>query len=233
MKKYFLPRTEADKLTWLKNFANKLGTYATKYGITAAEVTDMQNSAAFYDYWYNYNTQYAEYNKKLTQYKTELRDGIPAGATASVAPVPPTCAAAPTSVAPGIFVRATSLAGIIKKRSTYTEADGQDLGIEGTEDNSSAARIEAETKPTISVRLIQGGKPEIVWTKGDFDGIDIYVDRGNNQFVFLATDTYPNYTDNAPLPTTGAAVWRYKAIYRYGDEITGQYSDIASIAVGG
>ena len=39
------------------------------------------------------------------------------------------------------------------------------------------------------MRLIQGGKPEIVWTKGDYDGVDIYVDRGNNQFVFLATNT--------------------------------------------
>ena len=85
----------------------------------------------------------------------------------------------------------------------------------------------------VCVLLIQGGKPEIVWTKGDFDGVDIYVDRGSNQFVFLATDTYPNYTDNAPLPTSGVAVWRYKAICRYGDEIVGQYSYIVSIAVGG
>lgn len=231
MKKPFMPRTEAEKLSWLKNFANKLGTYATKYNITAAEVTDMVNGAAFYDYWYNYANQNNEYNKKLTQYRAELRDGIPAGATASVAPVPPTFAAAPTSVAPGIFNRASSIAVIIKKRSNYTQADGQDLAIEGTEDNSST-RIEQESKPAISVRLIQGGKPEIVWSKGDYDGIDIYVDRGNNQFVFLATDTFPNYTDNSPLPTTGAAMWRYKAIYKYGDEPIGQYSDIISIAVG-
>lgn len=232
MKKYFMPRTEADKLSWLKNFANKLGTYATKYNITAAEVTDMQNSAAFYDYWFNYSIQFTEFNKKLTQYRTELRDGIPAGATASVAPVPPTFAAAPTSVAPGIFVRASSLAVIIKKRTNYTLADGEDLGIEGAEESSSLAKTEAETKPVISVRLVQGGKPEIVWSKGNFDGIDIYVDRGNAQFVFLATDSFPNYTDNAPLPATGAALWRYKAIYKYGDEPIGSYSDIVSIAVG-
>ena len=31
-KKPFMPRAEADKVTWLQNFANKLGTYATKYG---------------------------------------------------------------------------------------------------------------------------------------------------------------------------------------------------------
>lgn len=232
MKKPFMPRTEAEKLAWLKNFANKIGTYATKYNVTAAEVTDLQNSAAFYDYWFNYALQYAEYNKKLTQYKTELRDGIEAGATPSIVPVPPTFAAAPTSVAPGIFNRASSIAIIIKKRSNYTEADGQDLGIEGAEDTPSNAQTEATTKPTISVRLIQGGKPEIVWNKGKFDGIDILVDRGNNQFVFLASDTFPNYTDNTPLPSTGAAIWKYKAIYKYGDDQIGQWSDIVSIAVG-
>ena len=227
-----MPRDEAGEITWLKNFANKIGTYATKYNVVAAEVTDMVNSAAFYDFWYNYTNQNGEYNKKLTHYKTELREGVPAGATPSVTPVPPTFAAAPTSVAPGIFYRASSLATIIKKRTNYTIADGNDLGIEGVDMTPTTQKSQAEIKPIISVRLVQGGKPEVVWAKDDFDGIDIFVDRGNNMFEFLATDTYPNYTDNAPLPTTGAALWKYKAIYKYDDEQTGQYSDIVSIAVG-
>ncbi len=231
MKKSFMPRTEAEKLSWLKNFANKLSTYATKYGITAAEITDMKDAAAYYDYWYDYAAQYSEYNKKLTQYKAELRDGIAAEGV-SVVPTPPSFVAAPTAVQPGVFVRASNLAAIIKKRNNYTEADGNDLGIEGVEDTTSLAKKgSTETKPIISVRQIQGGKPEIVWTKGNFDGIDVYVDRGNNQFVFLATDTYPNYIDNAPLPAS-AAVWKYKAIYRYGDDPIGSYSDVVSIAVG-
>jgi hypothetical protein len=53
----------------------------------------------------------------------------------------------------------------------------------------------------------------------------------NNQFIFLAKVTYPNYIDTAPITT--AAVWKYKAIYKYDDEQTGNYSDIVSIAVGG
>lgn len=36
MSKTFMPRTEAEKLAWLRNFANKLATYATKYAISAA-----------------------------------------------------------------------------------------------------------------------------------------------------------------------------------------------------
>jgi hypothetical protein len=80
--------------------------------------------------------------------------------------------------------------------------------------------------------LIQGGKPEVVWTKGDADGIDIWVDRGTG-FTFLATDTYPNYTDNFPVPTNSqTTLWKYKAIYRVDDLPMGNYSDVASIAVG-
>lgn len=43
-----MPTVLADKLKWLQNFANKLGTYSAKYGITAAEVADMVASSAYY-----------------------------------------------------------------------------------------------------------------------------------------------------------------------------------------
>jgi hypothetical protein len=229
-KKYFIPRQELEKLGWLQNFANKLGGYAAKYGLTVGEVADMVAAAIFYAFWANYINQYNEYNKKLIQYRNELRDGLPDGATASVAPTPPVLGVVPSAVPPGIFKRAASIAAIIKNRTAYTEADGLDLGIEGSE----AAKANLlDAKPSISLRLVQGGKPEVVWAKAGFDGIDIYVDRGNGSWVFLATDTYPNYIDNAPLPAGGtAAVWKYKAIYKYDDEVAGDWSDVVSITVG-
>jgi hypothetical protein len=47
-------------------------------------------------------------------------------------------------------------------------------------------------------------------------------------------DTYPNYTDTSNLPAAGtSAVWRYKAIYRYGDAQAGLWSDVVSITVTG
>jgi hypothetical protein len=230
-KKYFIPRQEAEKVTWLQNFANKLSGYATKYGITTAEVDDMVAAAIFYAFWANYLNQYSEYNKKLVQYRNELRDGITDGATASVLPDAPGLGTVPAAVPPGVFKRASSIAGVIKSRTVYTEADGLDLGIEGSE----AAKTDLiAAKPAISIRLVQGGKPEIVWNKGDFDGIDIYVDRGAGAWTFLAYDTYPNYIDNAPLPAIGtAAVWKYRAIYKYDDERAGDWSDVVSITVAG
>jgi len=51
---------------------------------------------------------------------------------------------------------------------------------------------------------------------------------------FLAFHTIPDYLDTAPLPAPGtSAVWKYKAIYRLGDEQVGQWSDVVSIPVAG
>ena len=229
-RKYFMPSTYLGKFQWLQNFANKVGNYAAKYGLTAAEVADMVAAALFFAYWTNYTNQYAEYQKKLTQYLAELRDGVPAGATSSVPPIPPVIGVAPPAVDPGIFKRAIAMVGVIKNRRNYTDADGKDLGIEGV-DIPATDLINA--KPVIVLRLVQGGKPEFVWSKGDFDGIDIWVDRGSGTWVFLATDTYPNYIDMYTLPANGqTALWKYKAIYRYGDDVVGNWSDVVSLAVG-
>ena len=65
------------------------------------------------------------------------------------------------------------------------------------------------------------------------DGIEIQVDRGTG-FVFLAVDTVPDYTDTEPMPAAGqSALWKYKAIYRQGDDRVGQWSDVVSIPVAG
>lgn len=85
-------------------------------------------------------------------------------------------------------------------------------------------------------RLIARFQRAIVWTKGDADCLEIWVDRGDGKgFIFLAIDSQPDYPDTtASLPATGAsAVWKYKGIYRLADEQAGQWSDIISTTVAG
>jgi len=227
-KQPFMPRDDMGKQAWLKNFANKLPNYTAKYGIAAPDLTDIQNGSAAFDYWMDYRNQQNEFFAKLTKYKNEQRDGIAAGATPSVDPAPPAMAAPPTAVPPGIFARATSLAVIIKKKTNYTDADGSDLGIIGAEDTTDVNLL----KPILKLQLINGGQPEILWSKQGTDGVEIYKDSGDGNFVLLAIDTYPNYTDTTPLPAGAtSAVWKYKAIYRVNDSHVGQWSDVASITV--
>jgi hypothetical protein len=227
-KKTFMPRTDLEKQQWLQNFAAKLTSYQTKYTLAAADITDMQNGSVYFNYWLNYRNQYEVYFRKLTEYKNEIRDGVAAGASPSVAPVVPAMAAAPTAVAPGIFARASSLGSIIKMKPNYTVADGNDLGIEGAEDSTNPQTMQ----PSISLRLVSGGHPEVVWQKHGMDGVEIWSDHGTGTFTMLAVDTVPNYTDTTALPAGTAQLWKYKAIYRLTDEQVGLWSDVVSITVG-
>jgi hypothetical protein len=56
-----MPRNEEARVTWLQNFANKLSSYAAKYGITTAELGDMVAASLFYAYWTNYINHYNEF----------------------------------------------------------------------------------------------------------------------------------------------------------------------------
>jgi hypothetical protein len=140
---------------------------------------------------------------------------------------PPT---APAAVPGNIFGRNSALATRIKHHPAYAESIGRDLGIIGPE---RATVDPVAVQPELTLGL-QAGHPNVGWTRQNMDALEIHVDRDGTGFVFLTIDTVPDYLDTAPLPPAGtAAVWRYKAIYRLGDEQTGQWSAIASITVGG
>jgi hypothetical protein len=231
MKNYYLSSGDPEKVLWLQNFAGKVPTVATKYGITGAEVTDVANGATVFAFWHNYRNQYEEYTQKLTAYRNELRDGVKAGGSASVLPTAPTVGTLPTvTVLPGIFPRVRALVRRIKGNIAYTEADGKDLGIIGEEQTTDFVAI----KPAISTRFAAGGHPEIVWKKQGMDGIEIYVSRDGSPYTLLAYDMRPNHIDAAPLPTLGtSSIWKYRAIYRFHDAQVGQWSDEVSVTVAG
>lgn len=229
-KHYFMPRADLEREQWMKNYSGKLSGYAVKYKIADEEVEDTVKGAAYLTYWMDYRNKLDEYQTKLTAYKNEMMNGVADGVDASLPPALPTFDPPPPAVEPGIIKRATSIGNRIKSSRSYTIADGNDLGLEG----SVITFNPEEQKPVIQLHLIAGGKPEVVWTKGKMDGIEIYVDRGAGTYELLAFDTYPNYTDTAPLPAAGSsAIWKYKAIYRYGDVQAGFWSDVVSITVTG
>lgn len=133
MKQYFLPRTDNGKSAWLNNFSSKLTRYAAKYNLSAAEIADMIACAAFFVWVVQMQESIKRFKESFTSYKEEAKNGIAAGASASVMPEAPDMSTAPTAVQPGIFNRATSIGNRIKEHTAYTIADGEDLGLEGAE----------------------------------------------------------------------------------------------------
>lgn len=222
----FIPKSDQGKATFLNNLALKLPGYATVLGITPAEVTSVTNDAAMFNYFLDMQEMYKTFKQDISKHKDMLRDGsggAPIGDL--VVPTPPV---APTPVNDGIFGRIRKLVARIKAHLDYNEAIGEDLGIVGDEQVIDIPNL----KPVLKSRL-DAGRPLIIWFKGPADSIDIYVDRKDRQgFVYLATDSQPDYLDTFPMPDDiTSAVWDYKAIYRIGDDRVGQFSEPIQVTV--
>jgi hypothetical protein len=223
-KNNYLPRSDKDRAVWLNNFANKFAANATALGFTAADITAVNNDAAMFAFLVLLVEIYTTAKEQRVDYKNLLRDG-PLGKPGGAVPVAPVTAAAPTLVQPGIFPRIAQLVQRIKNSPTYTEAIGKDLGIIASEAQPFDA---VNMKPTLKL-VIKGGQVEVQWVKADSDGVRIEVDRGTGTWTFLAVDTVPHYTDTTSI--IGPATWKYRAMYLVNDELVGQWSDVASIAV--
>ena len=226
-KSYWLPADDNGKDALLTNFSSKLPKYKTTFGLDDGDIASTAADAAFFHFCLNSQGQVAAYSQQWTAYKNAARNGTDDALGAL--PAAPGFAAAPAIVAPGIFPRLTALVAHIKTHKNYTDAIGADLQIVGAEQVVDMTVL----KPVITATLDAGGVI-IGWVKQGMDGIEIWVDRGDGKgFAFLTIDTVPDYTDTQPLPTGASALWKYKAIYRLGDERTGQWSDVVSIAVAG
>ena len=218
----YLPRAEKDRLVWFNNFSDKFSKSAIGLGFTAADVASVFNDAAMFSFLITCVEIYTTAKEQCVDYKNLIGKG-PIGATGGPVPPPPSMSTMPTEVAPGIFPRLSKLVDRIKVSPTYTEAIGKDLGIIGAEQTVDTDNM----KPVLKL-VIKGGQVEVQWTKGDADSIRIESDKGTG-WQFLAIDSVPHYTDTTPI--TAAATWKYRAMYIVADELVGQWSDVASVAV--
>ncbi|MBK7869943.1 MAG: hypothetical protein IPJ74_04255 [Saprospiraceae bacterium] len=227
-KNYYLPRGDKEKDPWLQNIAAKLPLYAAKYNISQEDVMGTQTDAVAFDGLMQYKTSIEAYCSGFFGFKDLARDGAK-GIDIIQMPMPPT----PMFNGPiraGIFARVIALVARIKAHPNYNIADGYDLGIEGTE----KVLEFNDLKPLFSIRLVNGGHPELVWKKKGMSGIEIQKEDADGNFITIGIDSSPNYIDMAALPPKGtSAVWRYRIIYLYKDQRVGQWSDVVSVTVMG
>lgn len=224
----FMPRSDEEKSKWLDNFSAKLPFYAAKYNITPEEVAQVLQDALVFASILNYRDLLDAYVTAMTGLKNILRDGLKNGGTMQI-PMPPV-PMFPGTLLPGIFARCSALGNRIKSHINYNVADGNALGLEGTTSNIDLN----ELKPIITIRLVNGGYPELVWKKQGMDGIEIQKEDENGNWQRLATDISPNFIDMSPLPPKGTSVvWRYRVIYLRKDQHVGQWSEVVSITVTG
>jgi hypothetical protein len=152
-------------------------------------------------------------------------------------PLPPADAGAGlpavVPVKPGALTRIFSLVQVMQEAPAYVDSIGTDLGTIGSEVSGPDF---ATLRPEFTLKVV-GGKVVLDWGWGGFrsflDMLQIQVDRADAKgFVDLAYDTTPGYTDTQPLPATPVK-WKYRAIWRVGDEQVGLWSEEVAITVGG
>lgn len=224
-KNYYLPYDDGGRAELLEHLAVRLPVHAATLGLTESDINLLKADAAAFRYTLTALSVVQANAKLWTAYKNQQRDG---GTGDTAYPITANLPAAAPAVPHGIIPRLTNLVARIKSAVKYTEGIGQDLNIVG----SALAINEGDAKPILDIAK-KAGHPQILWSKGDADALEIWVDRNDDKgFGLFTIANSTRVPDNATLPATGAT-WRYKAIYRVKDEQIGEWSDVVTIAVGG
>lgn len=224
---YFLQKNDEKFAVQLTNFSSKLPGYKDIFSISEAELAEAEADSLYFTWAVTSAKKITDYKKSWIGFKNILRldtgnpDVNPVPETSTITPIP-------DEVLPGIQSRFLIQAKRIKAHKNYTEAIGQNLGIEGTFSN----RMPLENVQPILKAVMNGGRVNLQWKKSTYDAIIIEKDTGSG-FVFLDKDLRPNFVDTTPLPSgSESAVWRYRAMYMFKDQKVGNWSDVVTITVG-
>lgn len=210
-------------------FCEQIDTYSALFGLPPAQVDQIKLDFEWFTYSLRAAIDYREFAQAATTFKDQLRYGtldqpLPAFPAVPVFDPPP----AVTTTADAQKRFATIIQQIVKHPS-YSKVIGQNLGIEAPENPFDPQM----GKPQLKTSFSSGGHPNILWKKGKFQGIEIWKDSGTG-WAKLERDFSPDYTDKTALPPVGqTAVWKYKAIYLYKDDVVGNWSDEVSVTVFG
>lgn len=218
----YYPKRIGDQIVWLQNFKTKLPTYSTVLGLVAGDVTavllDVDNAIYALD---DFRGGIATFSSAAYQRIEDAlsNDTLPGNIVwltfAAPAPIP-------TAVAYGCLRRVFAyINNIIKKAAAYDDAIGSDLG---TEPPAIPAPDPGTTAPEFDLRTTSGGKLEVVWTKGVFDGVKLQFDLGGG-VIQNDTDLRPNYTLNWMPPAGTAVMVKVRLRYIYKGEDFGQWSE--------
>ena len=212
----------------LTKFAANLPTYKTILGVTDEEVKSATADAAFFAYVLTWMGNNRDFSGASTSYKDLARDGNGTDVLGDVPPYPALVIPPPT-VEANIQKRFSDLAGRIKKSGSYTVNIGKALGIISPE----STFVPADGKPILTITLVEGGFPQIKFTMGEYEGIQLLKDSGAG-LVLLNVVNHPTYIDKSGMPGPGkTAIFSYRAIYLYKGVPVGANSDVVTITVTG
>ena len=216
----FYPVPVGGQIVWLQNLRTKLPNHAAILTLILAELNarllDIDNATYALD---AYRGGVSTFPAAAYERIREVLHGTVAGNIAWLTfPAP---GGTPGAVGYGCLDRVfTFIEDKVVKSPGYTKAIGLDLGIE----TAATPVPPVDAVPPFTLRTTAGGKLEVVWTKGPFDGVKLQFDLGAG-VMQNDVDLRPNYTLNW-LPAAGtSAIIKVRLMYIHKGEDTGNWSD--------
>lgn len=162
----FYPQSMDARAAWHQNFSDNLGTVQAKYNITAAQVAAAVADNTWMQFWVNARHSLDAMRQQLTKYFNEIAGNDPSLDPPAIINI--VIGGGPAEVPPGIEFRTREIARQVKGHSSYSQADGELLGIVAPESEPPAfgdmvAEFTVKTMPNFGI--------EATFTKNGADAI--------------------------------------------------------------
>lgn len=220
----YLPKSLGDLAIWYANFASKIGGYAALFGITSAEVNQVQVDNTVL----NLVIRGQRIRQTDAQEWTNYRDVMlfaSLNAPTPPMPTPGNVGTLPDGARASIIPRLRQLVDRIKSHPNYTPTIGEDLGI------VPPRRVPGEAKPPLKAVAETEYRVRLTFAMRRYPMIEIQSRRGEEQeFTNLGYDTASPFIDERPPLRPGQSEIReYRARYLNKDnQPVGEWSDIVT-----
>ena len=228
MAKDYIPTDEGDLLTWLSNYQIKLTTiYNTLFGLTAGEITAIQNDVIAMTYMINQVGLAKTNMQDRYAYKDLIKKG-PIGATGAAYPGAFTPPAVPVVlVLPGIIPRVRLMSKRVKAHPAYTISIGEEIGIVPPFNP-----LPPNPKPVGSAVPLGSSLVQIKFVKKSYTGVRLETKRGTEtDWTSMGNYVRSPIIDSRPPLVPGQPEKRqYRMQYLEGNTVIGISSDVYSIS---
>ncbi|MEI6268799.1 MAG: hypothetical protein WCP01_07970 [Methylococcaceae bacterium] len=225
----YFPSNEADRVVWLTHFCTKLSVHGSNLGLSADDIANTLADVGFY-VWVigTWNPAIQQNALEATAYKTTVATGT--GSDLIPLPTHAVFDQSPAVRLPGVLTRLFNLVQRIKISTAYTDSVGQDLGIIGSQNNSThlIPDFTATTERGASIERVK-----IVFTKYHHDGISIDTRRNSGEWEFLAiVMVKPWYDERTLLNASVPEIREYRLRWWDKGDANGEFSPVQRVTVG-
>lgn len=219
---HYYPRRLPARIAWHASFAAQAAEDGTAYGLSAADVAQIQLDAA--------NVQLVvEWSEAVDAHRqavTAFRDGVLSGERRLPVPTPPTAPAgiafAPGSLQ-GIMERTRRFVAVVKSSQGYTQAVGESYGIVPPERGGFGV-------PSLVALALPGGSVRLRIAKAGFVVLAVDCRRGGGEWEQIGVSQRAVYVDTRPPLVPGQPEQReYRVQGLLKNSRIGSLSDAASV----